>query len=343
MKKLLIYAVLLLLPLVASARENEPVLAPDGALFFVHEQQRADDTADAELTATQYLVLETRRGSDTASQIIPATKTKGAHGSAAMAYDSGSKTLFVFWLHDTGTTSSELLFASLDSDGVWSEATAFGMPYNVRQNLRIAVTRKMVQKSEDGSPDKLVSGLSVHAVWWEFDSQRVGGFWSAQYALLSIEDGKVDEIEFFDLSSVVEGEKAADAGSDVPEDSVLRHPQLFPTASQDSVMVLFGDVNTNKLHQARIFPVKAEGRLRVPVGRRETGGLPGPRINVTANSTMGTIFADVDRIAYYVREGDKLHYSILRDNACTDPQNISLDEQMTSSAAVDAIRRHLNH
>jgi hypothetical protein len=108
-------------------------------------------------------------------------------------------------------------------------------------------------------------------------------------------------------------------------------------------MVLFGDVPTNKLHQVRIFPVKAEGRLRVPTGRREVGGMPGPKINVNANATMGTIFADVDRIAYYVREGDKLHYSILRDNAWSEPQNISLDEQMSSSAAVDAIRRHLSH
>lgn len=347
MKRLLIYAVLLLLPLFAGAREIEPLLAPDGALFSVRTQL-ATETPDLDIAASQYLMLETRRGGEITTQIIPATNSKGAHGSAAMTYDAESKTLFVFWLHDTGMTSSELLFASLDAEGTWSEATAFGLPYNVRENLRIAVTRKVLDKAEE----KVVPGLSVHAVWWEFDSQRVDGLWSAQYAVLAIENGKVAEIDFVDLSSLVHDEKGprkeansaeGDNVIDVPADSPLRHPQLFPSATQDSVVVLFGDVSTKKFHQARIAPIKAEGRLRVPTGRREVPGLPGPRINVAANSSTGSIYGDVDRIAFYVREGEKLHYSILRDSAWSDAQTIALDAQITGSAAVDAIRRLLNH
>lgn len=349
MKKLLIFAVLLLLPLVASAKEIEPLLAPDGALFSVRTQL-ASETPGVETAASQYLVLETRRGGDITTQIIPATHRKGAHGSAAMAYDAVSKTLFVFWLHDTGMTSSELLFASLDAEGVWSEATAFGMPYNVRENLRITVTRKVFDDAEQ----KVTSGLSVHAVWWEFDSQRVDGLWSAQYAVLAIDNGEVEDVDFFDLSSLVQDEKTAtpdenaetaegESAADVPADSPLRHPQLFASAAQDSVIVLFGDVATKKLHQVRITPIKANGRLRVPTGRRELPGLPGPRINVAANSTAGSIFGDVDRIAFYVRDGEKLHYSILRDSAWSDAQTINLDAQITGPAAVDAIRRLLNH
>lgn len=337
MKKLLLIAVLLLLPLVASARENEPLLAPDGALFSVRTQL-ARETPNVDTNATQYLVLETRRGSEIQTQIIPATNSKGAHGSAAMAYDAESKTLFVFWLHDTGMTSSQLLCASLNAQGEWSEATAFGMPYNVRENLRIAVTRKVFDKGEG----KLVNGLSVHAVWWEFDSQRVNGYWSAQYAVLAIDNGKVAEVDFFDLSSLVK-EPKTESAIDVPATSVLRHPQLFPAATHDSVLVVYGDVATNMLHQARIFPIKANGRLRVPVGKRETGGVTGPRMDVAANSSMGSIFGDVDRIAFYVRDGKKLQYSILRDNAWTDTQEIALDSQITAPAAVDAIRRLLSH
>lgn len=337
MKKLLIIAVLLLLPLAAGARENEPLLAPDGSLFSVRTQ-RAHETPEVETSATQYLVLETRRGSEIKTQIIPATHSRGAHGSAAMAYDAESKTLFVFWLHDTGTTSSELLFSALDAQGNWSEPTAFGMPYNVRENLRIAVTRKVYDKGEG----KLVNGLSVHAVWWEFDSQRVNGYWSAQYALLAVENGKVEEVEFFDLSSLVQ-EPATESAIDAPSTSVLRHPQLFPAPTHDSVLVVYGDVATNMLHQARIFPIKSDGRLRVPVGKRETGGVTSPRLAVAANSSMGSVFGDVDRIAYYVRDGRKLTYSVLRDNVWSDAQEIALDSQITAPAAVDAIRRLLSH
>ena len=337
MKKLLILAVLLLMTLAAGARENEPLLAPDGALFSVHAR-KASDRPDVETNATQYLVLETRRGTDIRTQIIPATNSKGAHGSAAMAYDTESKSLFVFWLHDTGTTASELLFASLDSSGVWSEATAFGMPYNVRENLRIAVTSKVLDKGEG----RLVPGLSVHATWWEFDSQRVDGSWSAQYALLAIENGKVAEIEFFDLNGLIKGQKGENAG-DVTTASVLRHPQLFPAATQDSMLVIYGDLATNMIHQARIFPVKGNGRLRVPVGRRETTGVSAPRMNISAYASVGSAYGDVDRMAFYAREGDELHYSILRNNAWTDTQTITLDAQITAPAAVEAIRRLLNH
>jgi hypothetical protein len=347
MKKLLTFAVLLLLPLFASAREIEPVLAPDGALYSVHARQ-ASETPDVETAAAQYLVLETRRGTDIHTQIIPATNTKGAHGSAAMAYDPQSKTLFVFWLHATGMTSSELVFASVDAEGVWSEPTAFGMPYNGRENLRIAVTNNVYDKAED----KVVPGLSVHAVWWEFDSQRVDGRWSAQYAVFAIENGKVADIDFLDLSSLVRDETTGTVAAasqtstlaDVPSGSVLRHPQLFAASTQDSVYVLFGDVPTDKLYQARISPIKANGRLRVPVGRRgNKPGLPGPRVHSGAGSTTGSIFGDEDRIAFYVRDGEKLRYSILRNDTWSDPQTIELDSRITSAAAVDAIRRLLNH
>jgi hypothetical protein len=336
MKKLLILAVLLLMPLAAGARENEPLLTRDGALFSVQTQQ-SSETPDVETLATQYLVLETRRGADIQRQMIPATNSKGAHGSAALAYDAESKTLFVFWLHDTGTTASELLFASLDSSGVWSEATAFGMPYNVRENLRIAVTSKVLDKGEG----KLVPGLSVHAAWWEFDSQRVDGSWSAQYALLAIQNGKVAEIDFFDLNGLIHG--YGEGVGDVTTPSVLRHPQLFPAATQDSMLVIYGDLATNTIHQARIFPIKGNGRLRVPVGRRESGAVSAPSMSLSSNASVGSAYGDTDRMAFYAREGNALHYSILRDNAWSDTQTITLDAQITAPAAVEAIRRLLDH
>jgi hypothetical protein len=333
MKRLLLISIALLLTLSASAREIEPLLAPDGALFSIHTRL-ASDTPEVKTDAMQYLVLDSRRGGQMTSQIVPASLTRGAHSSAAMAYDPESKTLFLFWLHDTGTMSSELLFASLDESGTWSEATAFGARYNVRENLRIAVTRKVFDESQE----KSAGGLSVHAVWWEFDSQHIGAGWSAQYAVLAIEKGRVEEVSFFDLGELTETPKAPKAVEGETESEVLRHPQLFASPTQDSVVVIYGDVATNRLRRARIFPVKGNGRLRVPVGRSE-GGIGAPRLNVNSTSGVGSIYADADRIAFYTQESNEVRYVVLHNNQWTDVQSISLDSQITGAAAVDAIRR----
>ena len=333
MKRLLLISIVLFLTLSASAREIEPLLAPDGALFSIRTRV-ASETPEVKTDAKQYLVLDSRRGGEMTSQIVPASMTRGAHSSAAMAYDAESKTLFLFWLHDTGTMSSELLFASLDEAGNWSEATAFGARYNVRENLRIAVTRKVY----DNAQAKYTGGLSVHAVWWEFDSQHLGAGWSAQYAVLAIEKGRVEEVNFLDLGELAETPKAQDEGGDTDQSEVLRHPQLFASAAQDSVVVVYGDVATNRLRRARVFPVKENGRLRVPVGRSE-GGIRAPRLNVNSTNGVGSIYADADRIAFYTQDENAVRYVVLRENEWTDVQSITLDSQITGAAAVDAIRR----
>ncbi len=337
MKKLFLVATTLLLSLVAGAREVEPLLAPDGALFSIRTQL-ASETPDVKSDAVQYLVLDARRDGEMTSAIIPATLTKGAHGSAAMAYDTDSKTLFVFWLHETGVMSSELVFASLDGTGAWSEPTTFGMPYNSRENLRIAVTRKI----HDTDQNKLTSGLSVHAVWWEYDSQHLNAGWSAQYALLAIENGRVEEVNFLDLSRFVDEEKPAKTAAASESASVLRHPQLFTSPNHDSALVVFGHVATDRLYRARIFPVKGNGRLRVPTGRRE-GGAGAPRLQVNSNSGMGSIYGDVDQIALYAADENQVRYVILRGNEWSEVRTISLDAQITAPAAIDAIRRLVTH
>lgn len=333
MKKLLVATMLLLLPVIAAARETEHVLSSDGRLFSIRAQV-SSETPDVKTDSTQYLVLETRRGTEMTSEIIPASLNKGAHGNAAMAYDEESKTLFAFWLHNTGVTSSELVFASRDDAGAWSEPTTFGPRYNYRENLRIAVTRK----TRDATVDKVITGLSVHAVWWEFDSEEAEGGWSAQYAILAIENGKAAEVNFLNLSRLVPGQKSGEPATG----SILRYPQLFPAATNDSVVVVFGDVATNSIQRARIFPVKGHGRLRVPVGRHE-GGMGAPGFNVAANSTVEGISGDDDALAFYVREGDQIRYIVHRNESWSDERIIALDAQVTSMAATDAIRRLLNH
>jgi len=332
MKKLLLVAALVVLPLFASAAEVQTLLTETGTLYTLEEQSpysAGTTTSDA----TVQLLLTTRRGGDIDRRIVPAT-TYGVHTNAAMAYDSESGTLYIFWLQHTSMLESKLLFTSIDRSGNWSEPTEFGQPFDYRENLRIAVTRKVVT-----SGDKLAGGITVHATWWETDTHT--GKESAQYAAIAIENGQV-EVNFLDLSSYV---NAGGTSADLTEEELgaLRHPVLFPSAKQESVSLTFGDLTTKRLHRVRIFPVRppaSEGRIRIPVGRGD-GGYGAPRFNVAANSTVNAIQGD-DTLAFYVRDGQQLRYVMHRDGVWTESRTIALDEQITAPAAIDAIRRLVN-
>jgi len=333
MKRLLLVLALVLLPTLAVARESQTLLAPDGT-FYIVEQRDGHESQDVSNKAKQYLVLTTRRGTDApAEQVIPATTSKGAHGSATMAYDADSKMLFVLWLHETGTTSSELLLSSLDANGNWSEPTSFGARYNERRNLTIAVTRKIF----DMDILRLVPAVTVHASWWEWDGQYGG--WSARYAMLPIEDGQVVEPSVYSLGEFLQVDRNAPP-AEGPASDVLERPMLFPSATQDSVRVIFGEVRTNQLYSGTIRPSRlpqANGRLRVPVGRHD-GGFSGPRLNVRSGTQMGSIYVDSDRFAIYVGEEKSVRYVVMRNGSWSEERAIALDAQITERMAIDAIR-----
>jgi hypothetical protein len=331
MKKLVLLAALVLLPLFASAQAPEALLTPNGTLYSI-ETQAATDTTDPTGGASLPLVLTTRHDADVSRQLVPATTAGGQHMNPALAYDAESQTLFVFWVHHTDLFSSELLFASLDAQGNWSETTAFGHPFDYRENLRIAVTKKVT--ADDGS---LSSGISVHLTWWEFETSS--GKESARYAMIAIEGGKAVSIDFLnlDLFRVAQTDQVANDDVDV---SILKQPLIFPAPKQDSVLLVYGDMQTHTFHEVRVTPHKVEtnGRLRVPGGRSE-GGFPAPSMGMQANSTMGGIYDDNEHLAFYVGDNHAVHYSVLKEGSWSDTRALTLDEELTSSAAVEAIRR----
>jgi hypothetical protein len=333
MRKLLLSLCLLVLPVFATAQEREALLTPDGTLFTIENIVTTDEAN----VAAAHLVLRSQRDGDALREIVPATLEKGAHIDPAIAYDAESRTLFVFWLRQIGLMSSQLMLVCRDANGTWSEAAAFGEQFDYRENLRIAVTRKVAE------PDGTVStapAVNVHLVWWEFDTET--GSESAQYAMLGIENGRVESIDQLDLplfATNAEGDVlAADA-----DRSVLKQPLLFASPQQDSVLVVFGEPAKEALHQVRVRPTKvvADGRLRVPVGRHERSN-KAPTFRVAAESRVEGIYGDSARLALYTRHANRLQYVIMKDGSWTEARFITLDEQITSSAAVDALRRLLN-
>jgi hypothetical protein len=331
MRKLLLSLCLLVLPLTAAAQDREALLTPDGTFFTVSSELTNADASSAE----SHLVLRAQQGDVVTSEIIPATLEKGLHTEADMAYDAESQTLFVFWLNYTSVQTSQLMFSWRDANGTWSEAETFGQQFDYHSNLRIAVTRKASE--EDGTIDP-ESAISVHLVWWENNTENEE---SPQYAMLALDKGSIESIQRLDLTqfaATADGEAlAADA-----DRSVLKQPLLFESPQQESVLVVFGDPAKETLHQVRVRPTRvvAEGRLRVPVGRHERSNRA-PSFRIAANSRIEGIAGD-SRLALYTRDAARLQYVIMKDGTWSEAHSINLDDQITSSAAIDALRRLLN-
>lgn len=329
MKKLVLIAALVLLPLFASAQEAVTLLTADGTLYALDQQKSASSN-------NVRLVLSIRGEDGIRREIVPATMSDGKHANAAMAYDPQSKTLFVFWLHHVGLLNSQLLVCSLDANGNWSEAITFGQPFDYRENLRIAVTRKVL-----GQHAQLESGLTVHAAWWETDTHTGNEF--ARYAVLGVENGILSEPVFLDLVGELPNGELNQIGEPLADMSVLRYPVLTPSAKQESVLVTFGNLATRRMHRLRVYPTLppavGDGRIRIPVGRSE-GSIETPKFQVAANSSVQGIQGENnDTLALYVRDDDQLRYVLFRDGSWSDARAITLDGQITAPAAIEAIRR----
>ena len=334
MRRLLFFVAFLMLPLAAGAQHREALLTPDGTLFTIESQSLSAEPEGS--TRGSHLVLKSQLGETSQSEVVPASKDGDSHTDAAMAYEPESRTLFVFWIRHMGLMGSELLIACRNQDGTWTDATAFGEQFDFRENLRIATTRRVVDES--GAVDTTPS-VSVHLVWWEFDSDD--GAESARYAMVSIDDGKVSVDQSLELGDFT---KEAEVGAEEADRELLKQPMLFSSAKQDSVEVIFGDFRTNRLHQVTIQPTRkivADGRLRVPVGRISAPPAKAPRL-ITSDSRVDGVFGDATRMALYTRDDKQVRYVILKDGAWSEPQAITLSDQLNGSAAVDALRRLVN-
>lgn len=341
-RKLLLALVLVIMPLAASAapQDREMLLTPDGTLYTIRPVWASDYAYATE--STSFLVLSQRRGDQFVDYIVPATLTAGVHRDAALAYDAESKTLFIFWQHIYTILSSELAFIAFREDGTWSEATTFGNRAANNENLRIAVTRSV--EVTDGDKTTLQPEINVHAVWWEFNSSNRKQ--SARYSMLTIENGTVaSHTEPRDLTSFLAPVSKATAKDGNEETDLLRNPALFTTPTQDAIDVVFGDTDSKSLSRVRVRPTKPsiDARIRIPVGVREQN-VGAPRFRTGANSTerIAAINGDPDRVAFYQRDGEAIRYVMYKNEKWSSTQSIKLDEQISSEAAVEAIRRLLN-
>ena len=337
MKRILILLALAILPatLWAATADRDVLVTQEGTLYTI-ESTPNDGTLPSDVTLFLRLTVQPTNG---AAQTIavPDSLTPGAHTHAALAFDSSSGTLFVFWLKMPNPTSSELLLSSY-RDGVWQPAVSIGShTWRVESNLRIQTSHR--------TPDL---PLMVHAVWWE----DTGDSESARYGLFVIDKGAVATIYLDDLSNLLyidaNGNPTLQLPGAFPVDAnfnreILRHPSLIDTGATDSIDVLFGDVRTNSLNRFTLKPV-IQGRIHIPIGFQ-----PGPRVPAP-KSFISPWIGQVDTISG--RDGSMLLYNTTPSSVdylvysssgtWSSVKSIPLSDKLSADAAAAALTRMMN-
>src|SRR5690348_15594825 len=109
MKRLLLVLALAVLPttIFADAIDRDVLVTPEGTLFTV-ESVLNDGSAPANVKFLLKLTVQPTTGT-TQTLNVPDSLTAGMHTHPALAWDSDTQTLFVFWLKMPNPTSSELL------------------------------------------------------------------------------------------------------------------------------------------------------------------------------------------------------------------------------------------
>lgn len=337
MKRLLVVLVLVILPtaLFAQAADRDVLVTPEGTLYTI-ESLRNDGTAPSEVQ--RFLRLTIQKAND-ASQIVtvPDSLTAGVHSHAALAFDSSSGTLFVFWLKMATVTSSELLLASY-RNGAWEPAVSVGShTWRVESNLRIQTSHR-----NGDAP------LLVHAVWWEDTGDAEG----ARYGLFVIEKGVVSTIYLDDLSNLLyvdeNGNPNIMGPSSFPVDAnfnreILRHPALLDNGTGDSIDVLFGDVKTNSLNRVSLKPV-IQGRIHIPIGFHPGPRVPAPRTFTDQwTGTVETIVSSRDgSVLLSNATKDAVNYIVYSGGSWSSVKSVPLSEKLSADAAVAALSRMMN-
>ena len=346
-KRFLFAFALAAMPLLAfaDAPNRALLLTNDGTLYAI--ESMSPESVGMQSPSGQVLVLTVRNDEKTTTSVVPETLLGGSHTNPALAYDSDTKTLFVLWQRMVaGGAASDLVFSSYNN-GTWSEATSVDSARNhYSHNIQIAVTHRVDQIDEKGNHSSL-KGLTVHVAWWEDRPSLSLTPW-ARYAMLTIENGLLTDIQVADLSifTDVQHDVAAPAAADF-DDEVLRHPTVWESNTHDTVDVLFGDLTSKSMHRVTLKPtlvLKAGsdgGRLRVTVGVRDAG-IGAPKFRSESDSRITAIAGDKDKVVLYSTTKNGVSYETYAEGAWSPQRTLAVDEKMSADAAVEVLRRMVN-
>ena len=342
MRRLLFAALLLVLPLAAlgQSSDRDAVLGADGTLFAIESAPSYDyPSTNAESSRLLALTVQ-KQNTSPRTVFVPESLQSGSNTSPTLAYDSESDTLFIFWERGLNNNhTSELLLTSYQNGKFNQASTIESADFHWCHNLRVGVTRK-VQVSDASDQKSMVSGLTVHAIWWDYNPHGE----VARYAMLPIEKGAVDVAEIIkkDLAQFFTAREMMPTGPVDPQadDEVLRHPQMFESTNHETVDIVFGDIPSTSLRRITVRVGVNGGRIRVPLGVRG-GPIGAPRFKADSNSRISSISTPgSDKMVFYTVDDAAVRYVAYSSNGgWSTARSIALNEKVSATSAVEVIRR----
>jgi hypothetical protein len=333
MKRLLLALTLVLAASAAYAQvgDRDVLLTSDGTLYTIDVQSK-----DSAGSATNYLSLTVQQGKSVTRTAVPETIDNGLNWLPALAFDSDSKTLFVFWLSRPATSLSRYLFVASLHDGKWQPAVAIDnhpSDLSLRSNLRIGITRQLAQVQQDTSTSD-VPALLLHCVWWE----DAGRGEEARYALLTVDKGIATVADIHSLSEFVTPSAPVEVAANFNAD-ILRHPAVLDGPTPDAIDVVFGDTTTNSFHHTTLRPI-ADGRIHIPIPYHGDRPFPGPAtFSFDWSGRVTTIAGHDNRIVMASTTSDAVSYIMYAKGAWTTLRSINTDDRLTSDGALAALTR----
>jgi hypothetical protein len=336
MKRLLLAVTLFLAATAAFAQaaDRDVLLTTTGTLYTV---EAVDSAASASGTTNRSISLSVQDGKTLTRSAVPETIENGMNSRPSLAFDTDSKTVFVFWLSRPANSLSFYLYLASYRDGKWQPAVAIDnhpSDLTFRANLRIGITRRLSQLQADNTFAD-VPALLVHCVWWE----DAGHGEEARYALVSVDKGTASVVDTpHSLSSFVIPSEPTAVSTDF-NPAILRHPAILDGPTPNSIDVVFGDTATNSFHRTTLRPV-ADGRLHIPVPLRGDTPIPGPR--AFANDWTGkvtTIDGHDGRLVLANTTTDSVQYLLFSKGAWSAVKSLGLNEKFSAEAAFAALAR----
>jgi hypothetical protein len=327
MKRLLLAVAIALIAasaLAADVADRDVLITADGTVFAIAAERSEDGLAAS-------LSLTVQSGGKSAQSTLPES-TSGLNGLPTLAYDSDSKTLFVVWMRQPNTTSSELLVNSYNpANGKWNQATVIDAGPVVRSNVTIRFTRQVQMLQRDGATYADTSALILHAAWWQ------KGPWgeSAFYAVMPLSASFPSTPDIHDLTEFV-------TAREIPQPATsdfMRHVALLAGPTSNAVDAIFSDSHTNSFYRMTLRPI-ADGRVHITVGVKGPH-LGGPHsLAFDWSGRTGTIASgDGNTVIFTSTTDDKVSWVTLRNGEWLPVQSLSLSDKVTVNTAMAALAR----
>jgi hypothetical protein len=308
----------------ADAADRDVLITSDGSVFSIITHQSEDGLST-------WLQLNAQVGEHTTELVVPES-ARGVNGLPTLAFDSDTKTLYVVWMRQPNSTTSELLVTNYNLDtGKFDQATVIDSGPVVRSNVTIRFTRQIQMVQRDNTIAD-TPALILHAAWWQ------KGPWgeSPNYAVMALAGGFSSVPDVHDLTEFTGARDAAD-----PIDGdFMRHVALVAGPTPNSVDAIFSDSRTKSFYRMTLRPI-ADTRVHITVGVKGPK-LGGPRgLSFDWAGRTGTVVSgDGNTVIFTNTTDDTVSWVTLRDGQWLPVQSLKLSDKLTASMALSALAKN---